>query len=101
MKICKIESHTLDKNNVTLYYRIKLEPSTQRAYNRFKNLIRETLDPESISGYGDRTLITGEGYHVTVVKSQRFLHITITTNKKHRPDFVEAMRFFDVIQKTT
>ncbi len=98
MKICKIESHTLDKNNVTLYYRIKLEAATQRAYNRFKNFIREVMDSENVSGYADRTLITGKGYHITMVKSMRYMHITATINKRHRADIVEGMRFFGVIK---
>lgn len=101
MRICKMESHTLDDDNVTVYYRIKLENSTQRAYNRFKNFVREVMESVDVSGYGDRTFIRGDGYHITVVKSMRYLHITVTMNKRHRPDIVEAMRFFDATKKST
>lgn len=99
MKICKFEAKELDSRFISLYYRILLEEGTQNAYNRFKNYLREWVGFADVTGYGGRSFIRGNGYHVNVVKTSKYLHIIATMNKTIRPEFVEAMKYFDVIKK--
>jgi hypothetical protein len=97
--LCKMETHTLDRDNLTAYYRTKLDNRTQKAYNRFKNFVREEMNSIDVTGYGKRTFIRGDGYHITVVKSVHYLHITVTMNRRHWPDMVRAMRFFGTLKE--
>lgn len=98
MKICKIESHELNDDIVTVYYRIKKEIGTQKAYNRFKNYIRTRIGFSDLFGFGDRTYIGGIDYHLNVFRTKDYLHIVITMNKRIRGRFNSAMQFFDAIK---
>lgn len=99
MEICKVESHELGNDFVTVYFRVKMGKDTIKAYRRFKRFVLANTNDETYSHTNKELLcIDGDGFAVHTTKSQNYIHIVIATNKRLRPMFIEAMKAFDVIQ---
>lgn len=99
--ISGVVSYSLTDCITTICFRIKIEPNTQRQYNRFKNHLRENLGIEYIQGLYGRTSLVGEKFHVNAVNTEKYFHIIVTLHNEIRPEFMKAMAFFDAIKKTT
>jgi len=80
MKIVGIENEKVG-NVIVSCYRIKIDSRTQRAYNRFKNDIRESIGFADTHGFGDRGMLRGDGFYITAMKTAKFMHIIVVANK--------------------
>jgi len=99
MKICKVESHELGNDYVTVYYRVNMENDTIKAYRRFKRFVLANTNDNTYSHTNKEMLcIDGDGFSVHTTKSKNYIHMVIATKKLLITMFIEAMKAFDVIQ---
>lgn len=100
MKICKIESVKVTGSAVSIYVRIKIDPRTRRAYNRFRQYLYDNLVAIKSVGYGGRSGLRFENCHVNMVKTSKYMHLIIFVRKKERPTIIDALSHFDIIKTT-
>ncbi len=99
--IDRIETLKLNEDIAQLYLRLKKEHHTEKRYLRFRNYLSEEMKSSYLYGLDDRTVISGDGFIVNVVRSLMYWHIIIFCKKDLRKDIRKGLRFFDDVTKHT
>jgi len=104
MTISKTETHGITDDVISVYIRLPRE-NAQKAVNRFKNSLRESINigkddlPKGVIGQTtdasryDNQSVSGEGTFINITKSENYVHIVAVLLKKNMPEFRKAMEF--------
>jgi len=101
MTVSKFESHRLNDDVVSLYFRMPINQQVKKNYNNFKNHLKKTLEfeddlPKGVIGKSnklpiDRGIFIGKGFHITNISSRHYFHLMIVTEAGLRPEITKAV----------
>lgn len=80
------------------HVRIKVEETTQRNYNRFRQDLIENEEADA-KGFGGFSEIKGRGIDINVFKGQAYLHLVFYADKKTKKLILSYLfRYFQVVE---